>query len=240
MKINTLTIFLAIVFITFIHPVSASATAIYCLYDSINNEFIIVADSKQRGYSADTGETIKYRAMPKWRLLRNGALFVAAGKYVNDAVKNKSIFDLSEDAVSADMSFREAAETICNINIKYGILKLRNDENTLFEANLLGFVERVPKMIFFRFPPESQITDKPLPYYIKDRLADSRYSQLNVLGEQNAILSAKNNIFNNSNIKDYLVSVMIKQIEEEPEKVGKPIDIIIIKENNNIKHNKLE
>ena len=146
MKIKSLTIFLAIICITFSHPISANATAIYCLYDSINNEFVVVADSKQRGYSANTGEIVKYRAMPKWRLLSNGALFVAAGKYVNDPVKKKSIFDLSEDAVSANMSFREAADTICNINIKYGILKLRNDENNLFEANLVGFIEGVPKM----------------------------------------------------------------------------------------------
>ena len=136
MKINKLTLFLSLVLVTSIFSNSANATAIYCLYDSKNNEFIVVADSKQRGYSADTGETITYCAMPKWRRLRNGALFAAAGKYVMDPIDKKSIFDLAEDAVSADMSFHKAAETICNINIKYGILKLRNDEKTLFEANL--------------------------------------------------------------------------------------------------------
>ncbi len=238
MKFITATIFLAIALITSIHPISVNATAIYCLFDSINNEFVVVADNKQGAFTANTGEFVKYCAMPKWRLLQNGALFVAAGKYVVEPVQNKTIFDLSEDAVTADMSFREAAETICKINIKYGILKLRNDENTLFEANLVGFVGRVPKMIYFRFPPTSQISNKP--YYIKDRLTNSQHSQLNVLGLQNAIKCAKNELFNNPDIKNFLVSIMIRQIEEEPEKVGKPIDIIVIKENNIMNHNQLK
>ena len=240
MRINNLSFFLSLVVTIFIYPHPANATAIYCLYDSNNNEFIVVADSKQRGYSANIGETITYCAMPKWRLLRNGALFAAAGKYVMGPLDKKSIFDLAEDAVSADMSFQKAAETICNINIKYGILKRRNDAKTLFEANLLGFVDGEPKMIYFRFPPESQIVNKRLPYYIKDRMADSLQSHCDVLGESNAILRVQNNIFNHPNKKDYLVSIMIKQIEEEPRKVGKPIDIILIKKNNIINHNRLE
>lgn len=240
MKSNYLSFLVSLVVAIFTYSHSANATAIYCMYDSTNNEFIVVADSQVRGYSTYTGETITYVTIQKWRQLRNGALFVASGKYVMDPFNNKSIFDLAEDAVSSDMSFEEAAEAICSINIECGILKQRNDKNILFEAYLIGFVYGKPKMIYFCFPPESQIVDKRFPYSIKKELAGSIRSLCYVLGVSDAIKRVGNNIGDQPNKKDYLVSIMVKQIEEKPQKVGKPINVILIENNNTIKHNRLE
>lgn len=220
---------------------SLRASAVYSVYDAAKNEFILVADGQRRNYLTATGEIVGYDTVQKWRVLKNGAIFAACGKYVNGGVEGRTVFDLVDTVVTAQMTYQEAAEAIGRMNMEKGLLAMRNNDKTLFEATLMGFENGVPRLVLLRFPPENQLIPGRLPYYVQNLSLGHMILLCCILGEDGVLRNTEaRQIAAERDKKQFLLSAMLRQISQTPLVVGKPVDVLVISNKRPLEHLRVE
>lgn len=215
-------------------PQTARASAIYCCWDEQKGEFLVVADTRVRCFDFKSDRTVKYEITQKWAELPNGALFVATGKYVENAATRQNILALAREAVTKDMTFEQAADAISATNIKYGLLAIRNDRFNLFEGCLVGFDHGTPKMTYLRFPPKTLLAPGAPPYAQWNRLPDRAFP----LGAGEIKLPGRD-LFANRDKKSFLVESMRRQIRLAPTAIGAPIDVLTVRPGRNLEYQRV-
>lgn len=215
-------------------PSPLPASAIYCCWDEARAEFLVVADTRVRCFDFKTDKTVKYEVTKKWAELPNGAIFVATGKYVENADTRQNILALAQEAVTKEMTFEEAATAISETNIKYGLLSARNDHFNLFEGCLVGFDRGTPKMTYLRFPPLQLLLPGTSPYYQMNRLTEKAFP----LGAGEIKLDGRN-LFANRDKKAFLLASMRRQIHLAPTVIGAPIDVLTVRKGRDLDYQRV-